>query len=289
MDLADPAADEDPNLGTIELRNQPPGVPFAFPARNIVDAGFLELVRYGIRAPGSALMEDSLRVVDAVLKVETPVGPCWHRYNHDCYGQKLDGGPFQGWGHWHAWPLLTGERGHYELAAGRDPTLYIRAMEGFATSTALLPEQIWDQPDNPDQLLYFARETGAAMPLVWAHGEYIKLVRSTADDWVFDMLPQVTERYLTGIAREPIEIWKFNRQVSTTSAGVRILAAAPFRLHWTADEWQHAADDDSTPTAVGQCYFDIPVAAQQRAPIRFTFYWPQADRWEGRDYAVTIA
>jgi glucoamylase len=291
MDLSDPTAEEDPNRGTIELRNRPPGAPFAFPARNIVDAGFLELVRYGIRSPNSALVEDSLRVVDAVLKIDTPLGPCWHRYNYDGYGQKLDGGPFQGWGHGHAWPLLTGERGHYELAAGRDPTPYIRAMEAFATSTALLPEQIWDQPDNPEELLYFGRETGAAMPLVWAHAEYIKLVRSTADDWVFDMIPQVTERYLGGQAREPIEIWKFNRQVRAVAPGMRlrVLAANPFHLHWTLDEWQHTADNDSTATTVGQHYFDIAVAAGQRAPIRFTFYWPRMDRWEGRDYAVTIA
>ena len=69
-----------------------------FPAKDIVDAGFLELVRYGIRKPDDALIVDSLRVVDAVLKVETPFGPCWHRYNNDGYGQREDGGPFAGWG-----------------------------------------------------------------------------------------------------------------------------------------------------------------------------------------------
>ena len=116
----DPQPDEDANHGYLELRNQPPGEPTAFPGKDIVDAGFLELVRYGIRKPGDPLIEDSLRVVDAVLKVNTPFGPCWRRYNHDGYGQKKDGGPFQGWGYGHAWPVLTGERGHYELAAARD-------------------------------------------------------------------------------------------------------------------------------------------------------------------------
>ena len=123
-----------------------------FPAKEIVDAGFLELVRYGIRKADDSIILDSLRVVDAVLKVDTPFGPCWHRYNNDGYGQRDDGGPFIGWGKGRAWPLLTGERGHYELAAGRDVTPFIRAIEAFASSTGLLTEQLWDEADRPEDL-----------------------------------------------------------------------------------------------------------------------------------------
>ena len=89
---------ENPNSGRLTIANQPPGVQREFAAKEIVDAGFLELVRYGIRNPDDPLIIDSLRVVDAVLKVETPVGPCWRRYNHDGYGQREDGGPFEGLG-----------------------------------------------------------------------------------------------------------------------------------------------------------------------------------------------
>src|SRR5437764_3723788 len=109
----------------------------------IVDAGFLELVRYGIRKAGEPLMEDSLRVVDAVLKVDTPYGPCWRRYNHDGYGQGVHGESFKFWGVGRAWPLLTGERGHYEIAAGHDPGPYLRALEKFSQGVGLIPEQIW--------------------------------------------------------------------------------------------------------------------------------------------------
>jgi glucoamylase len=98
----------------------------------VVDAGFLELVRYGVLKPEDPLILDSLRVVDSVLKVDTRVGPCWRRYNHDGFGQRDDGGPYVGWGKGRAWPLLTGERAHYELAAGSDVAHLIRAMEGFA-------------------------------------------------------------------------------------------------------------------------------------------------------------
>ena len=91
-----------------------------FRRATVVDGGFLELVRYGIRKGGDPLIEDSLRVIDAVLKTHFPAGPCWRRYNHDGYGQRDDGGAFVVWGVGRPWPLLTGERGHYELAAGRD-------------------------------------------------------------------------------------------------------------------------------------------------------------------------
>ena len=216
VDVNDPRPDENANRGILELRNQPPGAPTAYPAKDIVDAGFLELVRYGIREPGDPLIEDSLRVVDAVLKVDTPFGPCWRRYNHDGYGQREDGTPYQGWGKGHAWPLLTGERGHYELAAGRDWRPFLRAMEGFATSVKLLPEQVWSDPDRPDAHMYFGRPTGGPMPLLWAHAEYLKLVRSAADGQVFDLIPEVADRYRN--RRKAPTSWKSGNSIDRCGA-----------------------------------------------------------------------
>ena len=260
-------------------------------SKDIVDAGFLELVRYGIRAPGGSLFEDSLRVVDAVLKVDSPSGPCWRRYNHDGYGQREDGSPYQGWGKGHAWPLLTGERGHYELAAGRDWRPFLRAMEGFATSVKLLPEQIWSDPDRPDAHMYFGRPTGGPMPLLWAHAEYLKLVRSAADGRVFDSIPEVVGRYRKRRSAAPMEIWKFNRQVRCLPIGgtLRVQASAPFRLHWTCNDWERANDTGSTPTGTGAEFVDVPVPPEQRAPARFTFFWIKTGNWEGRDYQVCVS
>jgi glucoamylase len=161
-------ADEDPNCGTLTLANRPPGARYEFPAKEIVDAGFLELVRYGIRSADDPIIRDSIRVVDAMLKVETPYGPSWRRYNHDGYGQREDGTSYVGWGIGRPWPLLTGERGHYEIAAGRDPLPYLRALEDFSQGIGLMPEQIWDGPDLPPYLC-LGRSTDAAMPLLWAH------------------------------------------------------------------------------------------------------------------------
>ena len=291
VDVNDPQPDEDANHGTLLIKNRAPGTPAAFPAKDVVDAGFLELVRYGILKAGDALIEDSLRVIDAVLKVETPFGPSWRRYNHDGYGQREDGGPFVGWGLGHAWPLLTGERGHYELAAGRNPVPFLRTMEAFATTTALLPEQVWARPDRPEAHMFLGRPTGGAMPLLWAHAEYLKLVRSAGEGQVFDLVPDVANRYRNRPAGKPREIWKHNRQVRSLTAGgtLRIQAAASFRLRWSADEWQHAEDTQATASGFGPEFVDIPVPLGQRAPIRFTFFWPGSGNWEGRDYQVVVA
>jgi glucoamylase len=288
--LSHPQPDEDANHGVLELRNQPPGSPTAYLAKKIVDAGFLELVRYGIRKPGDSLIEDSLKVVDALLKVDTPVGPCWRRYNHDGYGQREDGGPYQGWGYGHAWPLLTGERGHYELAAGRDVRPFIRAMEGFATSTKLLPEQVWALPDLPNAHMKFGRPTGAAMPLAWAHAEYMQLVRSAVDGRIFGLISEVSDRYHYGRKEPSLEIWKFNRQVRSVRAGeiLRIQAGSPFRLRWTLDEWQQIQDSDSIPIATGHSYVDIHALPKHSGLIRFTFFWTTDARWEGQDFEVGV-
>jgi glucoamylase len=290
-DPHDPQPDEDANHGVLPLSSQPPGSPAAYPAKDVVDAGFLELVRYGVLQPDDPLIEDSLRVIDAVIKVDTPCGPCWRRYNHDGYGQREDGGPYQNWGYGHAWPVLTGERGHYELAAGRDVRPFIRAMECFATHTNLLPEQVWALPDKPDAHMVFGRPTGGAMPLVWAHGEYIQLVRSAAEGQVFSVIAQVADRYRNHRQAPPMEIWKFNRQVRSVPAGgvLRIQAATAFKLHWSGDEWRQVHDADSSSIATGHEYVDIQLPAEQKSPVRFTFFWTAAGHWEGRDFQVAVA
>ncbi|MHB1566345.1 MAG: glycoside hydrolase family 15 protein [Acidiferrobacter sp.] len=302
VELQDNSPNVDPNTAMVTLSNQRPEGPCQFPAREIVDAGFLELVRYGIRYPEDVLIEDSLRVVDAVLKVETPFGPCWHRYNHDGYGDGPTGQPFLGWGQGRAWPLLTGERGHYELAAGRDPQVYIRAIEGFASEGGMLPEQIWDE-DHPDLGMTLGRPAGSAMPLAWAHAEYIKLVRSATDGRVFDRVAPVAARYLNTRRRKPkwpLEYWKPIHQVREVVAGctLRIMAPAAFVLHWSADEWTQAMDTPSKTGCLGIAIVDIPVRPEQRQPIRFTFFWTEstcypffscrAEQWEGHDYCVVV-
>jgi glucoamylase len=289
-DVDDPYPGEDPNAGVATIPNQPPGEVLQLPAKEIVDAGFLELVRYGIRRADDPVIVDSLRVIDAVLKVETPNGPCWRRYNHDGYGQRDDGGPFMGWGKGRAWPLLTGERAHYEFAAGRDVRPLIRAMEQFATCTGLLTEQIWDEPDRPEMHMCLGKPTTAAMPLMWAHAEYIKLLRSVKDGKVFDFVPEVAERFRNGTRRRNLEIWKPNRRVRSVKPGwsLRIQAPAAFRLRWSPDEWHTTNETESASSGLEAHFLDIPIPPDQRAPVRFTFLWNEDSRWDGNDYEVRI-
>jgi len=153
----------------------------SFDERSIVDAGFLELVRLGIRPPADPLVARSLAVVDRTIRVETPHGPAWYRYNHDGYGEKPDGRGYDKTGVGRLWPLLTGERGEYELANGRDARPYLDAMAGFANDGRMLPEQVWDRPEPPRPHLRFGEGTGAATPLAWTSAGFIRLALGIAE------------------------------------------------------------------------------------------------------------
>jgi glucoamylase len=250
------------------------------------------LVRYGIRKADDPMIVSTVKVIDAVIKTDTPAGPTWHRYNHDGYGQQEDGGPFTQFGVGRVWPLLSGERGHYELAAGRSTEACIRAMESLASTTGLLPEQSWDQPDDPKIYMYLGQPTGSAMPLMWAHAEYIKLLRSTADGKVYDTIPEVAARYLGQHGkRKQLEVWKPSRQVRFMRAGetLRVQGAAPFTLHWSSDSWKSVQDTKSTRNALEIDYVDLNnVVTSSGMCIRFTFLWAEGNRWEGQDYEVTV-
>jgi glucoamylase len=281
-----------PNDAQVYIANRKPGSQMMFPAKDIVDAGFLELVRYGIFAANDPLIVNSLKVVDHVLKFDSPFGPCWRRYNHDGYGQDEDGGPFITWGVGRPWPLLTGERAHYELAYGRDVKSFVKTIETFASPTGPLPEQIWDAEDKPESFLFKGKPTGSAMPLAWAHAEYIKLLRSVSDGKVFDLIPEVYDRYAGGSSHcQLIEIWRKNWQVPRMKPGhtLRIQADRKFSLHWTVDNWQTTNDTVSNATALAIDYFDLAVDFHQKESVRFTFLWLDSHTWDGQDYQVTIS
>jgi glucoamylase len=282
---------EDKESRVLHIANHAPGEQSDFPARNVVDGGFLELVRYGIRKPDHPTVVATLKVIDEVLKVETPAGPAWHRYNHDGYGQQQDGSPFTHHGVGRVWPLLTGERGHYELAAGRSTAAYIRAMEGLASKTGLLPEQSWDEADRPEIFMWLGQPTGSAMPLMWAHAEYVKLLHSTADGKVYDAIPEVAKRYSGKRGkRKQLEVWKPTRHVRFMKVGevLRVQAETAFTLHWSADDWKSTHDTQSTQNALQIDYVDLTdVVASPGTCIQFTFFWNDSNRWEGQNYAVT--
>ncbi len=287
-ECGEPYAHEGCGNEMVRLANQPPGGQFDFEAREIIDAGFLELVRYGVRRPDDPLIVDSLKVVDHVLKVDAPQGPCWRRYNHDGYGQREDGGPFQGFGKGRAWPLLTGERAHYELAAGNDISDLIATIEKFASEGGMLPEQIWDEPDKAGLVL--GGPAGSAMPLVWAHAEYLKLLRSSYDGRVFDRIEAVADRYSKPCDTCKLEVFKLRRPIKKLRAGyrLRVIAQKHFRVLSTTDDWKTATTVESVSVGHAGSFADLMTDTKQTGKLSFTLFWPEENRWEGRNFDVQI-
>ncbi len=291
---ADPG-DAPPSNGVgdakVKLSSRSPGAQSEFPAKDIVDGGFLELVRYGVRSPTDPTIVDTVKVVDALLRKKMETGTAWLRYNNDGYGQQEDGSPYNDHGIGGAWPLLAGERGHYELAAGRSAAEQIQSMERLATATHLIPEQSWAAPAVPEHGLENGRPAGSAAPLAWAHAEYIKLLRSAQDGKVYDLIPEVAKRYAQGRPQAPIvEYWLFACPTAQVPPGVtlRVIAEAEFELRYSLDEWASSNHEKSKATEVGVSYLDIQITPGFQATCSFTFYWSDAAKWEGRNFDVQV-
>jgi glucoamylase len=278
----------DPNTAVIQIANGGG----QRPARNVVGGDCLQLVRLGVRAANDPLIVDSVRVIDHVLKRNLPQGPCWRRYNHDGYGQKDDGSAFDGTGVGRSWPILTGERGHYELAAGRDPEPFIEAMERFANAGGMLPEQLWDTDDLPERHMKRGRPTGSAMPLCWAHAEYVSLVRSARDRACFDRIEPAFERYVVNPTKNLHQIWSAHHRIADMPTGqiLRLVAAAEATVTWSADGWANVHETAATRVdGLNVWFVDLPTErCADGCRIEFTFFWRQAHRWEGRNHCVAV-
>jgi glucoamylase len=155
------------------------------------------------------------------------------------------------------------------LAAGHDVRPYIKALEGFSSQGGMLPEQIWDAPDIPQVGLKLGKFSGAAMPLVWAHAEYVKLLRSVTDRKVFDSISSVEHRYSQAKRPAPVEVFRLNRQLHSIIAGrkLRVLADEHFTVIWTAD---------------------LETDAEKDGKLIFTLRWRLNERWEGRNFEVWL-
>ncbi len=195
-----------------------------FYEHEIVDAGFLELVRLGIKPADDPLIVKSLKVIDQLIKIETPNGPAFYRYNNDGYGEMDDGrkwnfdGKYTGRGR--PWPLLSGERGQYELArcniaaakydwACTAGSNRLDHMLAFGSESLMIPEQIWDKKDAPPNadrrympLLKFGEGTGSATPLAWSMGQFIRLATNLKAGRNLDTPQIVYDRYKNGIPKK---------------------------------------------------------------------------------------
>lgn len=288
----DSDASASPLQGFVPIKNRPPGTGDAL-ASQVISPDFLALVRFGLRAPDDPRILNTIKVVDAVLRVKLPQGPCWYRYNGDGYGEHADGSAFDGTGIGRPWPLLSGERALYELAAGHRDTAeaLLAVLERSTDESGLIPEQVWDQADIPVLELFKGRSTGSARPLVWAHAEYIKLRRSLRDGRIFDQPLQTVQRYVFEHKTAEYFGWRFNNKPRTLPRGktLRIILLNSGMAHWSDDDWQTTHDTYSRDTGLGVYPIDLPTSTLKSGrKIVFTFYWPDQQRWEGADYSMVV-
>jgi glucoamylase len=262
-------------------------------AVDVVSPGTLALVRFGLRSARDQRILDSLKVIDATLKQQVSNGPVWHRYTDDGYGEKADGEPFEETGKGRGWPLLAGERAHYEIAAGNfnEAERLLGTISEQTSECGLIPEQVWDADNIPERELFNGKPTGSGMPLVWAHSEYVRALRSLKEQRVWDTPPQPVQRYQVETLVAPFMIWTFQQQRGHLAAGkdLRLDLWNPARVRWSADNWQTAQEAETVDTRLGVHYAMLPVAALKPGEcVCFTMFWPDASKWEGKNFEVRV-
>jgi glucoamylase len=270
--------------GRVTLRNRD-GETIA--ASCLVALDFSWLVRLGLRKATDPRVLDTVRVVDSVLRVETPSGAVYRRYNEDGYGEYDDGRPYDGNGVGRAWPLLAGERGHLALQAGEDPIAYLRAIHRCASPGGLLPEQVWDAAPIPDRFLFPGRPTGSAMPLVWSHAEFLKLLIARRDGRPAELLAAVQGRYGADAPAARHTRWRNEIPVRTLEVGRTLVIEdrVAFSLHFGWDGWQGVEDQNAVPLPFG--LWGVVIGADRhRGRTQLNFTRRYGDAWEGRDHVV---
>jgi glucoamylase len=182
----------DPNAGT--TYNIGDSGPEGVDQRKVTDPSYLELVRLGVKRPDDPTILNTIGVVDQQLGVDTPNGRFWHRFNFDGYGEKKDGSiwdvglpanPTENWANnqtiGRIWPIFAGERGEYEVAAGKPGAARGRlaSLAGAAGPGHLIAEQVWDQfPPSGDGAHPRGESTLSASPLAWSHAQFVRLAWS---------------------------------------------------------------------------------------------------------------
>jgi len=267
------------------------GSPAFDPAR-VVSLGFLYLVRLGLRQPADPRIRDALRVSESMLAVDTPSGIAYRRHNGDAYGEYDDGRPYDGSGIGRAWPLLTGERGHYALQQGYDPLPYLEAMSRTTGPWGMIPEQIWDAPPIEARDLHPGRPTGSAMPLAWAHAEFLKLLVARDLGQPIESLRCVRDRYAGAAHATNAWLWRHQVPFDPLPQGndLVIEASDAFVLRFGFDGWKDVQERPSLRMPFGR--HGVRFVAGELEPhgrIDFSCRFTASGGWEGVDHAVRLA
>jgi glucoamylase len=260
-------------------------------ASELVSMDFSYLVRLGLRRATDARIINTLKVVDQILRVDTPSGALYHRYNEDGYGEHPDGSPFDGSGIGRAWPLLVGERGHLALQSGTECLEYLQTMWNCGSSGGLLPEQVWDSAPIASRGLSPGRPSGSAMPLLWTHAEFLKLLIARAQGRPLELLREVEQHFLNpDICRVLARHWRSDVSIAGVEAGLNLVIedTRPFVLHVGFDGWQDVADRQAVPGPFALWSVTLTATElKKRQIVNFTRKY--TNRWEGTDHRVLVS
>ena len=195
--------------------------------RSVVDAGFLELVRLGVLPASDPDVQASVKVIDDTIERQTSNGPGWYRYGTtstesvdgygDCYQPSgtscsVIGAPWPPTdiGTGHLWPVLSAERGEYDIANtdSSEAQSLLTAMRNMTSGQGLEPEQVWEDPnvdpspfgtDPSTASIGFmnGQPAGSASPLTWAQASYARLALDLSAGRNLETPDIVTDRYVT--------------------------------------------------------------------------------------------
>jgi glucoamylase len=185
--------------------------------------------------------------------------------------------------------LLVGERGHYDALTGGDAAARLDAMLAMRGRGGLLPEQVWDAGDLPWRDLTNGRPTASAMPLAWAHSEFVKLALLLGSGRPVERLAAVEQRYGGRVPQSGTWHWRSSAPFSTLPAGCDLVIAdtQDFTLHVGFDHWQGVDDLPAQQLPFGM--HGVTVTADRLAghtSLQFTRRY--AGGWEGRDHSLVL-
>lgn len=233
----------------------------SYDQRAVVDAGFLELVRLGIKSASATDITNSLTAVDDTIATTTPQGVMYHRYNHDGYGETSTGADYTGAGVGNLWPVFNGERGEYDIADGNTSGAesQLEIMQASAASDGQISEQVWGsstaasasgtgwtlgQPDN------------SATPLMWSMAQYVRLAADISNGGDLDTPKIVCQTFSTCAVTVPS---------APTGLKVTATTSTTASLSWTAPtgatSYKILRANTVVGTATGTTYTDTGLTA----------------------------
>ncbi len=272
---ADPNSSDSVNLGNGSI---------TVDQRSLIDAGFLDLVRLGILPASDPVVVSSLTTVDNTIMRSTPSGIGFYRYgtsgpgSKDGYGDCYAPDPTncspsgQPWpttdtGSGHLWPVLSGERGEYDIAAHNraSATGLLDAMRKMTSGQGLVPEQAWEDPalaaapygsDPTTASIGFmpGRPAGSASPLTWAQAQYARLALGISAGRNLETPSVVTRRYVTnGMPGSlPLSVTSPLPGSSVTTSTVTVTGTTAANAHVVAE----AVGAAGGPAAIGSTTAD---------------------------------